>query len=294
MNVVLIGANGQLGTDLQIVLMSKGIAVRPVVEPELDVRDAEAVAALIASASPQVVINTAAFHQVEQCEKQPGTAFEVNALGARNVAVACEQHGAVLVHFSTDYVFGGVNRQQPYVETDLPAPSNSYGVSKVAGEHMVACTTRRHFIIRPCGLFGLAGPYGKGSNFVENMLKKAREGAAIRVVDDQVLTPTYTLPLAEKLTQLILTEAYGLYHLSCEGQCSWHEFAHKIFELSGINVNLSPCKTSDFPSPVKRPSYSVMSKAKFNALGLGEMPHWSVALERYLEARKRKSTAMVC
>jgi len=213
MKVLLIGANGQLGTDLHSVLRNRGVEVRPIVEPELDVRDAGAVTALVGSTLPEVVINTAAFHQLEQCEKQPTTAFEVNALGARNVAAACRQHSAVLVHFSTDYVFDGAKRS-PYVETDSPTPVSAYGVSKLSGEHMVAYTTRRYFLIRPCGLFGLAGPFGKGSNFVENMLKKAVDGAPIRVVDDQILTPTYTLALADKIVQLISTEAYGLYHLS--------------------------------------------------------------------------------
>jgi len=283
----LIGANGQLGTDLVLALRGNGAEVRPVVEPELDVRDAAAVAALVGSASPDVVINTAAFHQVEQCEKQPATAFEVNAIGARNLATACRQHGAVLVHCSTDYVFDGAKRS-PYVETDLPAPLNAYGVSKVASEHMVAYATSRYFLIRLCGLYGLAGSYGKGSNFVENMLKKAADGNPIRVVDDQVLTPTYTGALADKIVQLISTEAYGLYHLSCEGHSSWYEFTRKIFQLAGVRADLSPCKTADFASPVSRPAYSVMSKGKFNSLGLGKMPEWEEALARYLHARHAK------
>lgn len=287
MKVLLIGANGQLGTDLHAVLLRKGIEVRPVVEPEVDVRNSQSVRNLMAASAPDVVINTAAFHQVEQCEEHPSLAFEVNALGARNLAAACEQHGAALMHFSTDYVFDGTNRS-PYTEADLPRPVSAYGVSKLAGEHMVAYTMRRHFLIRPCGLYGVAGPYGKGSNFVENMLRKAAAGNPIRVVDDQVMTPTYTLDLAERAAQLIATESFGLYHLSSEGQCSWYEFASKIFELVGVKVNLNPCKTADFPSPVQRPAYSVMSKSKFNSLGLGSMPHWSDALARYLDARKAK------
>jgi dTDP-4-dehydrorhamnose reductase len=285
MKVLLIGANGQLGSDLNAVLARQGAEVRPVVKPELDIRAAEAVMSLVRTTGPDVVVNTAAFHQVDQCESQPSVAFDVNAVGARNLAVACAKYGAALVHFSTDYVFDGC-KESPYIETDLPAPVSAYGVSKVASEQMVAYATHRYFLIRTCGLYGMAGASGKGGNFVENMLKKARLDEPIRVVDDQVLTPTYTMDLAEKVSQLIHTEVYGLYHLSSSGQCSWFEFAAKIFELACVRARLSPCKTSDFPSPVRRPAFSVLSKAKFNSLGLGPMPDWSDALGRYLEARR--------
>jgi len=292
MKVLLIGANGQLGTDMHAVLLRKGFEVCPVVEPSVDVRDAASVLAMMEANRPDAVVNTAAFHQVEQCEKQPALAFEVNALGARNLAMACECHGAVLMHFSSDYVFDG-QASVPYLETDVPRPINAYGVSKLAGEHMVAYSSSRYFLLRLCGLYGSAGPYGKGSNFIENMLKKAAAGDPIRVVDDQIMSPTYTLDLAEKASQLLTTEKFGLYHLSSEGQCSWYEFAKKIFELSEVKANLSPCKTADFPSPVRRPAFSVMSKAKFNSLGLGPMPQWSEALAKYLDARRTKVTTSI-
>jgi dTDP-4-dehydrorhamnose reductase len=196
----------------------------------------------------------------------------------------------VLVHFSTDYVFGGYDKRTPYEETDRPAPVNVYGTSKVVGELLIPAYTDRYFVLRVCGLYGIAGSSGKGGNFVETMLKKALAGDAIRVVDDQILTPTYTVDLAEAVRKLLLTEKYGLYHLSSEGQCSWYDFTRHIFDSAGILAQLSPVKSSDFPSPVKRPAYSVLSKAKFQGLGLS-IPSWKDALPRYLQERSKRSVA---
>jgi dTDP-4-dehydrorhamnose reductase len=287
MKVLLIGANGQLGTDLNAVLQRRGVKVRSVIEPELDIRNPTACGAMVGSTEPDIVINTAAFHRVEQCELQPTTAFEVNAVGARNLAAACSQHGATLVHFSTDFVFDGA-KGAPYVETDTPVPQSAYAVSKLASEHMVAYTTRRYFLVRTCGLYGVAGPHGKDGNFVDIMLKKAAAGDRIRVVDDQILTPTYTADLAENLARLIATQAYGLYHMTNEGQCSWYEFAAAVFEAAAVKADLAPCKTIDYPTSVRRPSYSVLSKDKFHALDIGRMPHWRDSLSRYLQARQEK------
>jgi len=284
MRVALLGASGQLGNDLFRVLKEAGDLVLPVTHARADVCDKDQIDKALGEAEPDVVINTAAFHKVEECENKPSLAFQVNASGAMNLAQACSRIGAVLVHFSTDYVFGGTQKNAPFTETDLPAPLNAYGASKVAGEHLIACNTDRYFIVRTCGLYGIAGSSGKGGNFVENMLKKALAGESIRVVDDQILTPTYTVDLAVALRKLILTGRFGLYHLSSEGQCSWYEFARHIFECESLRPKLTPVKTTDFPSPVKRPSYSVLSKAKFRSLGL-TIPAWQDALARYLRQR---------
>jgi dTDP-4-dehydrorhamnose reductase len=281
MKIAVVGANGQLGMDLRRTLSAETIV--PLAHCDLDVSNSEQVDQVLVSARPDVVINTAAFHNVEQCEKQPGTSFAVNATGTRNLALACRRINAVLVHFSTDYVFDG-GQQQPYTELDLPHPLNVYAVSKLAGEGLVSFTWKRHFIIRTCGLYGVAGSRGKGGNFVETMLKKAGEGVPIRVVNDQVLTPTFTGDLAAAISQLIRTEAYGLYHVSAEGQCSWYEFARKIFELENLKVDLKPVSTTEFPSPVQRPAYSVLSKQKLNKLGI-TMPPWEDGLSRYLGQR---------
>jgi dTDP-4-dehydrorhamnose reductase len=292
MKIFLIGANGQLGADLQTVLRREGVELTAVTRPTFDVCDFGQVAERIEALQPDVVINTSAYHKVEECEVQEARSFEVNALAVRNLAQACRKNGAVLVHCSTDYVFDG-KKGSPYSETDLPRPLSVYGASKLAGEHLVALTTERHFVIRTCGLYGVVGSAGKGGNFVETMLKKASEGAALRVVHDQVLTPTFTVDLAEAIYRLIQTDRFGLYHLTSEGECSWHDFAKKIFELQRLQVNLSAVRTDEFPSPVSRPAYSVLSKGKYNSLGLPAMPRWDDAVGRYLRARLAKRTATV-
>src|ERR1700682_915300 len=261
MKIEIVGANGKIGMDLRRALSAESIV--PLTHDDLDVSNSEQVDQVLDSARPDVVINTAAFHKVEECEKQPGTSLAVNATGPRNLALACRRINAVLVHFSTDYVFDG-GRRQPYTELDLPHPLNVYGVSKLAGEGMVSLTWSRHFIIRTCGLYGVAGSRGKGGTFVGTMLKKAGEGVPIRVVNDQVLTPTFTGDLAAAISRLIRSEAYGLYHFSADGQCSWYDFARKIFELANLKVDLKPVSTTELPSPVERPAYSVLSKQKLN------------------------------
>jgi dTDP-4-dehydrorhamnose reductase len=287
MKVLLIGANGQLGSDLFKVFQSAGDIVVPVTHAQFDVCSEGRVAEMMAEAKPDVVVSTAAFHKVEECEVNPAQAFQVNGTGAMNLALACQRSGAVLANFSTDYVFDG-KKSRAYEETDLPSPLNVYGVSKLVGEYLIAAYAERRFVIRTCGLYGVAGSRGRSGNFVETMLKKAMAGEAIRVVDDQVLTPTYTVDLAEATRRLILTGNYGLYHISSEGQCSWYEFTRYIFECAGFEAKLSPVKSSDFASPVKRPANSVLSKAKLRALGVA-IPSWKDALPRYLEERSRKN-----
>ena len=287
MKVIVIGAAGQLGTDLCRVLQAQADDVVPLTHPELDVTDAERVEKSIASIGPTVVINTAAFHKVDLCEVDPARSFAVNALGPWNLARACQRNGAVLVHFSTDYVFGGEQRR-PYSEDDLARPLSVYGVSKLAGECMIPPNCQRYFTIRTCGLYGIVGSNGKGGNFVETMLRKAADGAPIRVVSDQSLPPTFTGDLAEVVAKLIHTKAYGLYHITNEGECSWFEFARKTFELAGITADLKPITTPEFYSSVQRPAYSVLSKAKLGGLGLG-MPIWQDGLARYLSERTHKA-----
>jgi dTDP-4-dehydrorhamnose reductase len=281
MKIAVIGGKGQLGVDLRRTLSAETIV--SLAHGDLDISNSEQVDLVLDSERPDVVINTAAFHKVEECERQPGTSLAVNATGPRNLALACRRINAVLVHFSTDYVFDG-DRRQPYTESDLPHPLNVYGISKLAGEGMVSFTWKRHFIVRTCGLYGVAGSRGKGGNFVETMLKRAGDGLPIRVVNDQVLTPTFTADLAVAVSQLIRSEAYGLYHGSAEGQCSWYEFACKIFELGNVKVDLKQVSTTEFPSPVRRPAYSVLSKQKLNKAGI-TMPRWEDGLSRYFAQR---------
>lgn len=287
MKVLIIGANGQLGSDLVPTLEAAGDDVRAFRHSELEVCDGARVEEAVAASRPDFLVNASAFHKVEECEKNPELSFRVNAGAVLGLAQICERHSAVLVHLSTDYVYGGeVGRLTPYEEADPPAPLNVYGVSKAAGELMVPFNTERYYVLRLSGLYGVAGSSGKGGNFVETMLRKASQGAHIRVVDDQVLTPTATSVLAEAMSKLIHSRpACGLYHMTCEGECSWYEFARTIFDLAGQEVNLTPVKTSEFPSPVKRPAYSVLGKNKLKAAGI-KLPHWKEGLERYLATRR--------
>ena len=282
MKVAVIGANGQLGTDLVKALQNRGVV--PLTRTELDVRDLERVRQALSTLKPDVVINTSAFTRVDDCEDQPELAFRVNALGVRNVAQVCAELGCVLVHISTDYVFGGEKRT-PYTEDDLPNPLNVYGVSKLAGEHFVRSLCEKHFIVRTSGLYGVAGSSGKGGNFVETMIRLAREGRPIRVVNDQVLTPTYTRDLAQKIAELLPTGAYGLYHITNSGECSWYEFAAQIFMLLQVQPDFGPTTTEAYGAKAKRPAYSVLSNEKLTRLGLRPLRPWPEALEAYLEEK---------
>jgi len=287
MRALLIGANGQLGSDLVKVLQPAHDLV-PLTHAEIEVTDPESVAQAMARHRPQIVLNMAAFHKVDLCEEKVEQSLAVNAYGARNLALACREHDAALVHMSTDYVFGGAReRRAPYLESDAPAPINAYGVSKLAGEHFVRYLLPRSFIFRVTGLYGLAGSSGKGGNFVELMLRLAREGRDIRVVDDQRMTPTYTVDLARQIAALIETGHYGLYHATSHGDCTWYEFAAEIFRQSGLEPNLDRARTGDFGEKATRPAYSVLENAALEALGLDRMRPWQEALADYLREREQ-------
>jgi dTDP-4-dehydrorhamnose reductase len=188
---------------------------------------------------------------------------------------------------STDYVFGGNKiRSTPYAETDTPAPINVYGISKLAGELFVRYILDHYYILRVCGLYGVAGSAGKGGNFVELMLRLAKEGKAIKVVDDQRLTPTYTVNVAHQIAALIETKQYGLYHATNQGHCTWYEFAAEIFRQCGLSPDLSKAKTGDFGEKATRPAYSVLENKALQAIGLDRMRSWQEALAAYLAERR--------
>jgi dTDP-4-dehydrorhamnose reductase len=287
MKVAVIGAGGQLGSELLKLLPARGFECIPLTRAELDVTDPAMVSERLAEHEPQIVINTAAYHKVDECEDNPEKTLLVNAGGARNVSMACKSIGAAHVFISTDYVFDG-RKASPYVETDPPNPLSVYGTGKLAAENMVRITLAEHFIIRSTGLYGIAGSSGKGGNFVETMLRLAREGKTIKVVADQVLTPTYTLDLAETISELIRTEEYGLYHATNTSQCSWHEFAAKIFELAGVDADLHETTSKEFGARAMRPPYSVLDNLHLRAIGLPEMRPWQEALAAYMEERRQR------
>lgn len=285
MKTLLIGADGQLGTDLGKIYPTDELI--PLTLEDLDVCDYAEVNRILREHSPEVVINTAAFHRVDECEDNPQRPMEVNALAVRNLAIVCKEIDAILVHFSTDYVFDG-NAARPYTEQDTPRPESVYAISKLAGEHFIRYLHEKHFILRVCGLYGVVGSKEKGTNFVETMIKLAEEGKDIKVVNDQTLTPTYTLALAKRIKALVETEKYGLFHMTCEGECSWYEFAQAIFEISGLTPNLEPTTSGEYRSPARRPTYSVLEKANLKSVPeVPPMPFWKDALKEYLEERKR-------
>ncbi|HEC34448.1 MAG TPA: dTDP-4-dehydrorhamnose reductase [Chloroflexi bacterium] len=281
--VMVIGANGQLGSDLVRALQDQELI--PLTHRDVDICEPVGVRATLRRYRPEVVINTAAYHKVDECEANAERAFAVNTLGVRNLALACREEDVVLVHLSTDYVFDG-RKGSGYVETDPPNPINVYGISKLAGECFVKYLLERHFIVRTSGLFGVAGSSGKGGNFVELMLRLAREGRAIRVVDDQVLSPTYTLDLARQIGVLIETDHYGLYHATSHGACSWYQFAARIFELAGLSPSLSPQTTAESGARATRPAHSELENAALKRLRLDRMRRWEEGLAAYVEARR--------
>lgn len=284
MRLALIGANGQLGYDLMQRLAGQDAV--PLTHADLDIADGDAVERVLDAAACDVVINLAAYHRVDDCEA-PGNAeraFLVNGLGVRNLARHCARTGRVLVHFSTDYVFDG-RAGRPYTEEDAPRPLSVYGASKVAGEHFVQALCERYYLIRTTGLYGVVGSSGKGGNFVETMISRGRAGAPLRVVDDQVMSPTATADLAGKVLELIATGRYGLYHITNSGWCSWYEFARTIFELDGINADLQPTTSAAFGAAARRPAFSALENRRLVAAGLTPLRPWREALADYLKAR---------
>jgi len=282
MKVLLIGYRGQLGRDLQQTFAEEDLILST--QEELRVQDAARVEEFAGQARPDVILNCAAFHRVDECEDRADLAFETNVFGVRNLALAARNTGAVLVHFSTDYVFDGPGRT-PYVESDGACPKCVYAVSKLSGEFMLQSIWPKHFVFRVCGLYGYAGSREKGSNFVETMIGLARQGKPIRVVDDQVATPTSTRDVARAVRQMVGSEAYGLYHLTNAGACSWHEFTAAIFRYAGLHPDLTPVTSAEFPLKAKRPNYSVLDNQRLRAQGFDEMPEWHAALERYVKGR---------
>lgn len=284
--IIIIGADGQLGTDLMIELEKRNDlqSVESTIA-DLDVTDFEGVRKRLTAEAPDIVVNTAAYHRVDEVETNAAKAFLVNVEAVFNMAKVCGELNCALAHFSTDYVFGGPPEEMPYIESDCPRPESIYAVSRLAGEYVIEPYCEKYFVIRSCGLYGHAGPMGKSSNFVETMLKLAQSGKPIRVVNDQRCTPTFTRHLAQKVIELVTSDKYGLFHMTNTGDCTWYEFAKKIFELAGVEADLSPCTTAEYPTPAKRPAYSVLDNMALRNHGFVDLPHWHDALAEYLRDR---------
>jgi len=252
--------------------------------PEYDITKPEELGTHLQEIKPELVINTAAYNRVDDCEEDLQQAFALNAFAVRDLSLLCRKLGASLLHFSSDYVFDG-SQKVPYTESDAPNPLNVYGVSKLAGEFFVRNSLEHHFVVRTSGLYGKAGCWGKGTNFVDAMVHMARSGKPIRVVNDQWITPTYTRELAQKLKDLVESGRFGLYHLTNSGQCTWFDFAKEIFRQLGLNPSLSAVSSSAYRAQAERPSYSVLANRNAEELGLTDFEPWQEALREYLHEK---------
>ncbi len=282
MIVGLIGANGQLGTDLAREFTAQGDSVLALNHDSIEIADAASVERALDGGRADVIVNTAAMLNVDRCELEPQRAFSVNALGARNVALACRRRNLPLVHFSTDYVFDGAKRA-PYVETDLPLPLQVYGNSKLAGEYLVRATLSRHLVLRVCGLYGHTTSRAKGTNFVQTMLRLGREQPEVRVVDDEVLCPTFTRDVARQAVRLVHAGAHGLYHAGAHGTCSWYRFAQEIWKLAKLPAALSVAAPDELAARAPRPKYSALDNLALRNAGLDLMRPWQDGLRQYFE-----------
>ncbi|GAB6101024.1 dTDP-4-dehydrorhamnose reductase [Thermococcus atlanticus] len=284
MGVAIIGANGQLGTDLVRVFgEDPSFEVVPLTHRDLDVTIPETLNVL-KELKPEVIINTAAYVRVDDAELYPEKAFAVNAIGALNVARVASEIDAINVYISTDYVFDG-EKGEPYTEDDVPNPINVYGASKLAGEIFTRNYSRKYYIIRVASLYGKAGASGKGGNFIEWVIEKARGGEELRIVGDQFMSPTYTRDVAETLREFLkLRSEFGVYHMVNEGYCSWYEFTKAIFDILGWDVEVKPINSSELKRLARRPGFSALKNVKLEGIGL-RMPGWEDALKRYLRVK---------
>jgi dTDP-4-dehydrorhamnose reductase len=283
---LVLGARGQLGRDLCPRLPGEVIGVG---RDRADLTQPHTLQAILQETQPQIVVNCAAYNFVDRAESEPEAAFAANAFGVRALAAECAQQNATLVHFSSDYVFGLKSRHiGPCKERDAPGPINVYGSSKLAGEYFVRALCPRHFVIRTCGLYGVWGAGGKGGNLVETMLRLQKTGKPLRVVCDQVCTPTYTADLAEAVVNLIGTDKFGLYHLTNSGSCSWHEFALRIFALAQIPVTIEPISSAEYGAAARRPNHSVLDHRAYSKLGFPALRPWAGALAAYLQERTQR------
>jgi dTDP-4-dehydrorhamnose reductase len=285
MRILLIGKTGQLGSDL--IRNNHGHEIYAPPEEQFDVTLPEAMDRELGLFRPNVVINTAAFHNVPVCEAEPERAFKVNCIAVRNLALACKRIDALFMTFSTDYVFDGEKRT-PYAEDDRPSPLQMYGISKLAGELAAqAVAADRSIIIRTCGLYGREGTWGKGGgNFVDNRIRDAKTKTNLEMGNDQTVCPTSTDDLSHAIFKLLEHPAVkpGIYHLVNEGECTWYEFTSAIYEVIGADITLMAVDRKGLTGAMRRPLYSVLLNTKAKAMGIA-LPPWQDALRRYLREK---------
>ena len=277
MKLLVAGAAGMLGRDVMLAAGNAGHDVVGFGRAELDVSDSRSVDRRLDFERPDIVINCAAWTDVDGAEEAEDSAFAVNGTGAGNLAAAAARVGGAVVYLSTDYVFDGAKRA-PYVESDQPAPLSAYGRTKLAGEEATAAANKRHFIVRSAGLFGIGG-----SNFVETMLRLAGSGNEVLVVRDQISSPTYTWHLAYGIVRLIEGIEFGIHHMAAAGQCSWYEFAREIFEQAKVECKVLSGTSDMLDRPAPRPAFSALTSQREHAIRL---PSWQDGLAGYLAQRQ--------
>lgn len=274
MRVLVLGSEGQLGSELCRVMEEHDLI--PTKHSEVDVSRLPSLVEFSKQVRPEVVINASGYTDVDDCEANRERAFLVNAIGARNAAIAPRDVGAELIHISTDYVFDG-RKEEPYVECDMAMPLNNYGWSRLLGERMAMEQNPSTFILRIAWLYGLAG-----RNFVKTILALAKNRDELRVVDDQRGTPTFAGDVAKQIKLLMATESYGLYHGTSQGSCTWYVFAKEILRLAGISVKVMPVTSAEYPRPARRPANSVLDNLMLRVQGLDIMPPWQDSLTSHI------------
>jgi dTDP-4-dehydrorhamnose reductase len=275
LKVLITGSKGQLGSEL-VSLLSKDYEVYGFGHTELDITDVNGVTRIISKIIPDIVIHCAAFTNVDGCESDIGTAFDINTIGTANVAIASQKNKSAMVYISTDYVFDG-KKSSPYMESDVPNPISIYGISKYAGELIVKQFLHKFFIVRTSWLYGK-----KGKNFVNTILNLAKNKKKLKIVNDQIGSPTYTQDLAKAISILISTNYYGIYHITNSGECSWYEFAKKILEYAEIkDIKVTPISTEELNRPAPRPKYSVLKNFNLEKRKIYKMRNWELALKDF-------------
>ncbi|MCG8354504.1 MAG: dTDP-4-dehydrorhamnose reductase, partial [Kiloniellales bacterium] len=289
MQALVLGAGGQLGVEIVREMRERGHSVLGVGRSQLDITVAPAVRALLQRHTPRWVINCAAYNQVDLAEREPEKAMRINGLAVRTIAIACQEIGATLLHYSTDHVFDG-SKDSPYVEEDLPSPPSAYAVSKLAGEHYARSNCDKTFIVRVAGVFGPAGRYTNRSNFPELVLRKAAAKEPLRVVEDFFATPTYAVPLAARSVDLLEKAPFGTYHIGGGETISWYAWARKIVAAAELEADLSPTNHREFVTAARRPRHASLSNAKIEGLGIDKMPSLDESLADYLRRRSDGET----
>lgn len=277
MKVLVTGVKGQLGYDVVRELERRGHEAVGVDIEEMDITKEDEVRRVISSTAPDVIIHCSAYTAVDRAEEEPEVCRLVNADGTANIAAMCAETGCKLIYLSTDYIFSG-DGERPWEPEDEPSPLNVYGQTKYEGEQAIKAKLDKYFIVRISWVFGI-----NGNNFIKTMLRLGKENGAVKVVDDQIGSPTYTADLAVLLADMAESEAYGQYHATNEGLCSWYEFAKEIFRAAGMNdVSVTPVPTEAFPVKAKRPLNSRMSKERLVENGFRKLPPWQDAVARYI------------